>query len=375
MASRSAPQALRAVVLTAPAGPRSPLDVRLDSDQPDIPTQVDHWSPRGSLLPQPGDVCLVAPDDEGNLWLAEWEPRAMEPPPEGFDTAPIGSVMTWSGRSDPSAEYALANGQTLARDDFPDGYAFALAEEALGNPDWATTSTTFTVPNYVGRFLFHRDVQDQGTRDGAKTVTLTGAQSGVNGSAVLRGAGNSTPSATYGLTYQQTTAQTNVSGFTVARAADQAHNNMPPYVAVAMFVKVAGVTVDSGMIIGPSGSDGRDGAPGGALGHHVTGTTSATIPDLGGAAATWLVTSSLTIDLAGSAYATFDVTLTSGGGTLWAGSRTVSDIASTYLPIGVPLPQQVVTTAPGADLTVSTSIVGGYVAGTTLTATAYEALA
>lgn len=86
---------------TAPAAPRAPFDVLISGDPPDIPTRIDHWSPRGSLLPQPGDACLVVPDDEGHLWLAEWEPQANDPgggaPGASYDVRHVQSVpsATW----------------------------------------------------------------------------------------------------------------------------------------------------------------------------------------------------------------------------------------------------------------------------------------
>lgn len=78
---------------TAPAGPRERFDVLLSEDREhSILTTVDHWSPRGSLLPQPGDRCLVTPDDEGHLWLAEWEPQAAEGPEPQRATFEVGDL-------------------------------------------------------------------------------------------------------------------------------------------------------------------------------------------------------------------------------------------------------------------------------------------
>jgi microcystin-dependent protein len=368
-------------VLTAPSAPRAPLTVRLAGDPADVVTPVDHWAPRGTLLPQSGDLCLVAPDDEGHLWLAEWESTAQEP--GGYDTAPIGSVMTWSGRSNPSAEYALANGQTLSRSAFPDGYAFAQQEQALGNPDWTTTSTTFTVPNYVGRFLFHRDVDAQGHKDGEKRVTLNvnqipSHQHGLRGD--LHGAGSGPihlppikANTALNWELQPGSAPPNATPINPT-GGGQSHNNMPPYVAVAMFVKVAGVTVSAGAIVGPSGADGRDGAPGGASGYHASEAyAGCSIPGTG-PAGSFLVRGDLLVEAAGSYYVAIDVEISSGGAPLWSGTLSACDLG-TNLPMSIAIPERVVTLGADADLTLSAYPSLGNLTESRLTALAFHDLA
>lgn len=359
----------------------------------------------GSRLPEKSDPVLVVFPPEGEPW-ALWSPTEREPSegitgpegpqgpegpigPEGprgegsYDTSPIGSLMTWSGRSSPSAEYALANGQTLSKFDFPDGYSFAVAEESLGNPDWTTTSTTFTVPNYVGRFLFHRKAgQSQGVKTGDEQVTLGLTQMpahrhemhitnlgpftrGTN-TGIGHGSGTSVNS--------DTTPSFN-GGRTSSVGGGLPHNNMPPYVAVAFFVKVAGVSISGGTIQGPAGADGTDGAPGGGNGYFVeetSGIGEVTIPDTG-AAGDFLVTGHLMVQSAGAYYVTADVEISDGSSILWSSSLTVSDFA-TYMPLPIALPQQVLATGVGVPLTLSAYVTGGYPLETRLSALAFNQL-
>lgn len=322
------------------------------------------WKPDRTQLPQKGETCAVTETDD-ELWLVSWSPDAPEEAAEGekgdkgdkgdqgekgdegergpegpegpqgqtgekgeagdkgekgdrgetgYDTAPIGSVMTWSGRTNPSDEYALANGQWLPKAAFPDGYAFAVAEVAAGNPDWAHTGSTFRVPDYRGRFLYSKNAEDQGYRSGEARVLLTAGESGTNSNGSTQSAGAhehelyiGAVSHTFGTTWGtdgsavfslQTTAGS-AAGVPVwgraawaasagahahmlsPRGADLTHNNMPPYVSLAFFVKVAGVSVSGGVIQGPPGQDGADGAPGGASGYYSEGMDSCAIPNTG----------------------------------------------------------------------------------------------
>lgn len=313
------------------------------------------WASDGT--PPVGSAVWADRDDRGQL-VAIGVPGGAPVP---YDTSPIGSVMTWSGRSNPSTEYALANGQTLSRDDFPDGYDFAQREQALGNPDWTTTSTTFTVPNYVGRFLFHRDVDAQGFKSGAKTVTLTVPQ--LPSHAAYRTGG------TDGWAIGTTTA----GPIGASVGGNQSHNNMPPYVAVAMFVKVTGVTVSAGAIVGPRGADGRDGAPGGATGYHVSEPSAGCVIPSTGPAGPFLVRGDLIVASSGGYYAAVDIEISSGGAPLWTGTLSACDLG-TNLPMAIAIPEAVVTLGSGADLTLSAYPSMGYVTESRLTALAFHAL-
>lgn len=69
----------RAEVLAAPADLGDPLSVRLLSEPRELRHEIRDWAPCGRVLPAVGDVGLVAADDEGRMWLAEWVPSRMDP--------------------------------------------------------------------------------------------------------------------------------------------------------------------------------------------------------------------------------------------------------------------------------------------------------
>lgn len=196
----------------------------------------------------------------------------------GYNIGEIGSVMLWTGKQDPSSEYALMDGQTLSKTSFPDGYTFAQGEVAAGNTDWSVTSSTFTVPNYQDRFIYNTGSKARTAKGGTETVTLTALQSGVNSNGTT---GNDTPDHAHNTSIFQIWVPGNAGGGTMyvdsnsggstrqtsgatarhhhlltGRNADQAHNNMPPYVVLAMFVKVAGVSASADVITGPTGPTG-----------------------------------------------------------------------------------------------------------------------
>ena len=68
----------RAEVLTAPVTLGELLNVRLLSEPRELRHEIRDWAPCGSILPQEGDVALVAADDEGRMWLVEWVPSRMD---------------------------------------------------------------------------------------------------------------------------------------------------------------------------------------------------------------------------------------------------------------------------------------------------------
>lgn len=196
--------------------------------------------------------------------------------PTGYNTAPLGTIQTFAGRTIP-ADYVLANGQSLLRGDYPDAWTFAQAEIAAGNPDWTAGNgtTTFTVPNYADRFLLATGTRAQGDKGGAATITLTGHQSGIRAHShtvhTITGAtrfGGDEPAQGDGAS-SGTRSDPSTSSVAEAAALD-AHDNMPPYVAIAFIVKVRGATANANVIQGATGAQGPQGiqGPNGILPNH-----------------------------------------------------------------------------------------------------------
>lgn len=163
----------------------------------------------------------------------------------GTDGAPVGAVITWTGSTIPP-DYALANGQTLNQADYPEAYDYAAAEVAAGNSLWNVNATagTFTVPDLTDRFIFSKGAKPLGQKAGAETVLLTARQSGLRDhihSVLQRVAstgdkGGAVPYVNVNApNFDGYNAPTNGTG---NQAALDAHNNMPPYVVLALLVKV-----------------------------------------------------------------------------------------------------------------------------------------
>jgi hypothetical protein len=193
----------------------------------------------------------------------------------GYETAPIGSVLAWSGRTFPEG-FVLADGARYSQivasptypKGYPQGYTFAGQEVAAGNPLWTqrVSDTTFTVPDLRDRFLLTAGATyPLGTPAGgeaAHRLTLAESpshshyvQTMINAVASNQaGDNNDAPLNARGGSYRQV-------GFkaAVSEGSDQLHNNMPPYVVIAQIVKVAGVTISAGAITGPPGADGAAG--------------------------------------------------------------------------------------------------------------------
>jgi len=258
--------------------------------------------------------------------------------PTGYDSSPIGTIITWSGKSVPTM-YALANGQRLTQATFPDGYAFAKQESDAGNTLWTyrTSDLTFTVPNLADRFLYSSGTKPFGavstpggaTYNGEETHALgttelpahlhsvsiqsgntdtnhyhtgtTGArdrsqahahtdnagyafvtQQGANGGATVSIASpggyklSSTTSSNdpadhlhgFQTSWQSDTYATNNHSHSVTGNTGNgpgtgvSHNNMPPYVVIALLVKLAGVAALPTSITGPMGPQGPVGPAG-----------------------------------------------------------------------------------------------------------------
>lgn len=227
----------------------------------------------------------------------------------GYDTAPIGSVLSWSRKTLPEG-YVLANGASYTQATYPQGYSAAQAEVAAGNTLWTVTGTNFTVPNLTDKFIYSKLPASMGQTGGEATHVLSlqempshlhpGSDIGntslshdhdVTGSwadqSQAVNSGGSTWGSASGGMYARTSGtprQGNLSHShqlnIVGQGGGLAHENMPPYVALAQIVKLAGVTASASVIQGPPGATGATGAAGatGAVG--ATGPTGATGPGL-----------------------------------------------------------------------------------------------
>jgi microcystin-dependent protein len=187
----------------------------------------------------------------------------------GYETALIGSVVSWTGRMIPPG-FVLCDGRRLTQTDYPQGFAFAVDESLAGNPLWTTDIVsdprTFTVPDLRGRFVMSAD--PLGTVGGEQWHTLTVAEmpshdhkrtdndyyfradSAVQGDLDVP---------VYNPAGEQRWGYNGV----IPQGGGQAHNNMPPYVALAFVVKVKGIVIDAdGAIEGPPGAPGDTGPQG-----------------------------------------------------------------------------------------------------------------
>lgn len=186
-------------------------------------------------------------------------------PGAAYDARQVGELMVWTGKTNPTADYALLNGQRLTKLDFPQGYDFAQAEVAAGNTDWTvrTSDETFTVPDYSNRFIYTHGAKALTTKGGTENETLTTAQIPAHIHKLVMA-----PISAYGDTSNGLTPGGNFGGRTLVQdwsggatydstqnntGGGGAHNNMPPYVVLAHFVKVRGAVISGDAIQGPPG--------------------------------------------------------------------------------------------------------------------------
>jgi microcystin-dependent protein len=191
------------------------------------------------------------------------------PGPTGYDTSPIGSIITHTSQTVP-AEYLIANGQTVSEDNYPQLATYAAAEVAASNPLWAISGSAphraITVPDLRDRFIYSKGALAFGAKAGEVNHLLTAGESGlpshnhsVGGNPLLSTAtvtglspdGGAQP--WWGPDGPLVYSVQNAGGSN----AGSAHNNMPPYCVLAFLVKAKGVTADSGIITGPPGPKGE----------------------------------------------------------------------------------------------------------------------
>jgi hypothetical protein len=246
-------------------GPRGPAGDRgLQGD----PGPAGDSGPQGPLGP-PGDIgppgMEGAPGPKGDTG----DQGVQGPAGTGHETTPIGGVIAWTGREIPD-DYVLADGRTLLQFDYLQGFNFAVTEWFAGNPLWSvdlnSDPRTFTVPDLRNKFLLSAD--PLGATGGEAFHALTVAEMPRHGHD--RGDGTSY----YFRADSQAPGELGVP-FTLTGAEQQwaytgvipegggvAHNNMPPYVALAYIVKVRGVVIDGDHLVGPPGAQGPHGPQG-----------------------------------------------------------------------------------------------------------------
>ena len=155
---------------------------------------------------------------------------------------PVGSIKMWGGASDPpGGKWMICNGRLLDKDDYPGlfavtSYAFGFIDpgQFFGIPDFRERVPIGVGGGYsrgqnggeaqhtltVGEMPSHGHQFAQG--DGANRTAVAWGTSPGNGTGIVRNLGGAT-------TY---------SPFIEPTGGGQAHNNLPPYLAVNYIIKV-----------------------------------------------------------------------------------------------------------------------------------------
>lgn len=164
------------------------------------------------------------------------------------DTVPLGAGLEWYGEiSDIPGSFKLANGQAISRSVYSD--LFTLYGTKYGAGDG---STTFNLPNRNGRVAVGYDPNDTqfdviGQTGGAKTHTLTISQMPIHnhsrGTIYTGGSpanpGNRISSPDSGVFYTNGgSGYTGDNAGTGDRGGNSAHNNLQPYMAIPIIIRV-----------------------------------------------------------------------------------------------------------------------------------------
>ena len=202
------------------------------------------------------DIQTIAQWGNGHILGTDLDPAAGILPAQ-LDVsaqAPVGVVFTFAGRSAIPTGYALCDGRTLNRSDFPRGFDFATAEVAAGNPLWTVNAgaATFTVPNLSSRFVYSGALASIGQTAGEASHTLNIGELPVHNHGGVTGNVGSGPIPVPSPLPNWQYSLYGAAGYEAAsnnarndhnhsipnQGSGTAHNNMPPYVVLALIVKV-----------------------------------------------------------------------------------------------------------------------------------------
>jgi len=257
-----------------------------------------HWVSGGSIQGPPGatgaqgpkgDTGAAGPTGPQGVQGIQGPQGATGPQgPVGtvYDSDQIGVIKSWSRKTIPD-NWVLADGARYTQAAFPQGYDMAKLEADAGNPLWTYRTTpdiSFTVPNLADKFLLAPGASALGATGGEASHILTPTETAMKahnhgGATGLQSAdhghfshGHNPPATIDGGSSYNVSGQDvggNLGGVTAnhnhaipseTATNGAAHNNMPPWIAIAQIVKVKGVSIDSaGAITGPPGAPGANG--------------------------------------------------------------------------------------------------------------------
>jgi microcystin-dependent protein len=212
------------------------------------------YQPSAPVSPQNGDIWI---DSDATASVINTNDFLTKNDFELF-TSPIGSVTTFAGTASPSNKWAICDGTAVSRTTYATLFSVIGTTYGVGNG-----STTFNLPNLKGRTIVGVDASQTefdalGETGGAKSVTLTSAQSGLPAHshgitdpghahylnwlnnvnvANFAGAYGSVGSNAPGTTFHSTTG-ISINNNTAANAAE-AHTNLQPYIALNYLIRIA----------------------------------------------------------------------------------------------------------------------------------------